>query len=266
MRIELLLIDPQNDFCDPKRNLYVPGADKDMKRLSDMIIRLDKKIHGIHITLDSHHKNDLAHPSFWINSEGKHPDPMITNITEDDLKNGIWKPVNPALFNRMFDYVKELKSSNRYDLTVWVPHCIINTPGACIHSDILKAIDVWCGETKYIDYVTKGSNPLTEHYSAVKAEVVDPSDPTTGLNMPLLETLEKADEVLITGEALSHCVANSVRDIANNFGEDNIKKLVLLEDTSSPVGLPIFKQLADDFVNEMVSRGMRISTTDKYMI
>jgi len=267
MKIELLIIDPQNDFCDPASgSLYVTNAESDMKRLSYLIIRLNKKISQIHITLDSHHKNDLAHPSFWINSNGKHPDPMITNITEDDMKNGVWKPVNPALFNRMFNYVKELKRTGRYDLTVWVPHCIINTPGACINSNILKAIDVWCGETRYVDYVTKGSNPLTEHYSAVKAEVPDPQDPTTQLNMPLLETLQKADEILIAGEALSHCVANTVRDIANNFGEENIKKLVLLEDASSPVGLPVFKQMADDFVNEMIGRGMRISTTDKYMI
>ena len=39
-RIELLVIDPQVDFCDPKGALYVPGAEHDMKRLSAMIRRL----------------------------------------------------------------------------------------------------------------------------------------------------------------------------------------------------------------------------------
>jgi hypothetical protein len=33
----LLVIDPQVDFCDPKGNLYVNGADKDMVRLADMV-------------------------------------------------------------------------------------------------------------------------------------------------------------------------------------------------------------------------------------
>ena len=29
-RIELLIIDPQNDFCDPSGALYVGGAENDM--------------------------------------------------------------------------------------------------------------------------------------------------------------------------------------------------------------------------------------------
>lgn len=33
MKIELLIIDPQNDFCDSNESLYVIGADKDMERL-----------------------------------------------------------------------------------------------------------------------------------------------------------------------------------------------------------------------------------------
>jgi len=41
--------------------------------------------------------------------------------------------------------------------------------------------------------------------------------------------------IALSSQALSHCVANTVRDIANNFGEENIKKLVLLEDTTSLV-------------------------------
>jgi nicotinamidase/pyrazinamidase len=71
--------------------------------------------------------------------------------------------------------------------------------------------------------------------------------------------LKAADEILITGEALSHCVANSIRDIANNFGDDNIKKFVLLEDTSSNVNG--CEKMGQDFVKEMIGRGMKITTT-----
>jgi len=38
-RIDLLIIDPQVDFCDPSGALYVPGAEKDMERLSEMVKR-----------------------------------------------------------------------------------------------------------------------------------------------------------------------------------------------------------------------------------
>jgi len=55
-----------------------------------------------------------------------------------------------------------------------------------------------------------------------------------------------------------------VRDIAEAFGDDSyIKKLVLLEDATSPV--PGFESLQDDFVKEMTARGMQIDTTDKFL-
>ena len=79
-----------------------------------------------------------------------------------------------------------------------------------------------------INLVTKGSNFWTEHYSAVMADVPDPSDPHTMLNTSFINTLKEADIIALSGEAKSHCLANTVRDIANNFGEENISKLVLL--------------------------------------
>ena len=62
MRIELLIIDPQNDFCDPSGALYVPGADKDMDNVADFILAKKDKLDDIHATLDSHHFIDIAHP------------------------------------------------------------------------------------------------------------------------------------------------------------------------------------------------------------
>ena len=63
--------------------------------------------------------------------------------------------------------------------------------------------------------------------------------------------------ILLAGEARSHCLANTVRDIANNFGEDNIKKMYLLEDCTSDV--TGFEQMGKDFITEMVSRGMNLT-------
>jgi len=115
-----------------------------------------------------------------------------------------------------------------------------------------------------VDYVTKGSNLWTEHYSAVQADVPDPTDESTQLNMRLIKTLQEADIIGLSGEALSHCLANSVTDIANNFGDENIKKLVLLEDTASPV--EGFEHLAEDFVQKMTKRGMQVTTSDQFLL
>jgi nicotinamidase-related amidase len=118
-------------------------------------------------------------------------------------------------------------------------------------------------------YVTKGSNLWTEHYSAVQADVPDPQDPSTNLNMGLIETLEKADIILLAGEARSHCLANTVRDIADNFGEESVKKMVLLQDATTDVadqpGSTMYADMGEKFVSDMMARGMQVSTTEEFL-
>jgi len=263
MKTDLLVIDPQVDFCDPNGNLFVQGADKDIERLSHMIDRAWKRIDDIHVTLDSHHVIDIAHSIFWKDSNGKHPSPF-TIITIEDIRNGRWITTNPAFLTRATKYVKELADRGRYQLCIWPSHCLIGSKGATVHPQLFESLCNWeRTEFAMVDYVTKGSNFWTEHYSAVQAEVPDNDDPSTQLNIRLIETLQEADQIGISGQALSHCVANTIRDIANNFGEENIKKFVLLEDTSSPV--TGFENLAEHFVNEMVGRGMKISNSIDFL-
>jgi nicotinamidase-related amidase len=262
--VHLLIIDPQQDFCDPKGALSVPGADEDMKRVATMIDRLGGKFDDIHITLDSHHFVDVAHPVMWKDSSGKHPDPF-TVISASDVADGVWTPVQAGLTKRMIKYVQALEAGGRYPLCIWPPHCLIGSPGHNVVPELFEAIRKWEeGEFAIADYVTKGSNVYTEHYSAVKAEVPDPEDPSTQLNSRLIMTLQDADLVAIAGEAGSHCLANTVRDIAAGFGDDSyVKKLVLLTDGTSPVAT--FEQLQEDFVNEMTGRGMQLSTTTDFL-
>ena len=105
----------------------------------------------------------------------------------------------------------------------------------------------------------KGSNFLTEHYSGLIADVPCDNDPSTKLNTGLLDILSDADEIVLAGEALSHCLANTVQDIAKEFGDDNIKKFTLLTDCSSSVSG--FEKLGKDFVINMSKRGMKLTTT-----
>ena len=266
MNVHLLIIDPQNDFCDPNTGaLYVNGADQDTNRLADMIDRLGSSISDIHVTLDSHHFNDIAHPNWWRDSSGNPPGPF-TIITAADVENQVWTTAVPGLYRRSLDYVKALEANNRYPLCIWPPHCLIGTPGSAVWPRLMKSLNDWAaGEFNTIDFVTKGSNVFTEHYSAVKADVPDPLDPTTQINTRLIDILQSADMIAIAGEASSHCVANTVRDIADAFGNDSyVKKLVFLSDASSPV--TGFEQYSDSFINEMKARGMQISTTADFLV
>lgn len=150
---------------------------------------------------------------------------------------------------------------------IWPPHCLIGEKGNNVHPEFSASYRPWLEAGGVINFVSKGSNFLTEHYSAVKADVADPNDPTTQIQTgegSVIHTLsEKADLIGITGQALSHCVNFTITDIADNFGEDNIKKFVLLEDTSSSV--PGFEQNGDEFVQRMLKRGMQVMTSDKFL-
>lgn len=263
--VHLLMIDPQNDFCTPvgpggeKAALLVGGADQDMSRLAKFITKNQSRLSEINCTLDSHQAVHIAHPTFWRDSKGNHPTPF-TLITEDDVKNGTYAAFNPKWQKKAQDYVSDLARNNRYVLCIWPLHCLIGTWGHSIVPEVADALYKWEIDTfSKVNFVAKGSNLFTEHYSAVQADVIDDDDISTKLNINLIDTLKKADEILITGEALSHCVANTVRDTVARFGNDNVKKFTLLSDTSSNV--TGFESLGQTFVKEMVALGMKVTTT-----
>ena len=265
----LVIIDPQNDFCDPKGTLYVKGAEEDMQRLADFLDSpRGDKIQQISVTLDSHHYFDIAHPIFWVDSAGNNPAPLATMISHDDVMNGVWTPKKPGMLQYAQEYTKKLDENGRYPLMVWPTHCVVGTWGSAIHPTLEAALQRWAARnTTTIGYVAKGNNPLTEHYSAVKADVPHPRDPSTNINTGFIQSLENADNVLIAGEASSHCVLYTVRDIADEFGDTNISKLIMLTDAMSPVEAPgvDFPQMALDFQSDMQDKGLRLSTTDQWM-
>ena len=262
--VHCLLIDPQNDFCDPNGALFVAGADKDMDRAAKMIDRLSDKLEDIHVTLDTHHLVDVAHPIFWKGPDGSHPAPF-TIITLNDVKNGTWVPVKPSLISRMTYYVEQLEKGGKYPLCIWPPHCLIGSSGNCIYSPLYEALTKW-EEKQFamVDYVTKGSNIYTEHYSAVAAEVVAPDDPTTQINTTLINALMEADMIAVAGEAGSHCLNSTVRDVAYAFGDDSyVSKIVLLTDCTSPV--TGFEASQDQFIKDMTAKGMQLSTSVDFL-
>src|SRR5262249_16072215 len=115
-----------------------------------------------------------------------------------------------------------------------------------------------------VDYVAKGSNVMTEHYSAIQADVPDPSDPSTQLNTKIVRALERADGVAIAGEALTHCVPHPVPDVPHAFDDaESVSKLVLLSDASSAI--PGFEPFGDAFVRDLTARGMRTATTAEFL-
>lgn len=260
---QLIIIDPQHDFCNANGSLFVPGAHDDMQRVAAFIERMQNKLTDIHVTLDSHQVVDISHPLWFMDAAGNPPSPF-TIIKEKDMIDRVWMTKKPGLYAATVRYLNALESSGRYPHCIWPEHCRIGTEGATVHPDVNGALQGWMHDKfATVDYVTKGSNPYTEHFSAVQAEVPDPSDPSTQMNTKLVDTLEDADTVILTGEALSHCLANTGRDIVKFASAEFVKKLVLLTDASSNV--PTCDSMGDSFVSDMVALGMRTSTTVDFL-
>ncbi|HEY0586160.1 MAG TPA: cysteine hydrolase [Pseudoduganella sp.] len=256
----LLIIDPQNDFCDlpppAAPALPVPGAHQDMLRLASLIDQGGAGLSAITVTLDSHHRYDVAHPTFWHTADGAAPGPF-TQISAADVRAGRFVPRDPSALPRVLSYLDALESAGRYQLMVWPVHCEIGSWGHNVHDAVRAAYNAWEeGRHAVVAKVGKGSNPWTEHYSAVMAEVPDPTDPDSQLNRELIASLSQADTIYITGEAGSHCVKATTEHIADHIDP---RKLVLVTDCMSPVSG--FETQYLEFAQAMQRRGARLATS-----
>lgn len=282
--VQLVIIDPQQDFMDnPDSALAVPGGNADMIRLAAMVRRLGSRLDDVHVTLDSHHLVDVGHPAMWVGQDGRMAPAPFTAIMSDDIRNHIWTPrfadaKPPALGGEtvrqyMLRYADTLETQGSHLLMVWAVHCLIGSPGHAVQPDLMESLNSWA-TTNFatINFVTKGTNPWTEHYGALQAEVPMANDPSTGLNTRLLETLQAADMVAIAGEAWTHCVKTSVGQIVDNIDPKLVRKLYLLTDCMSaipavPNGGPAldFPAITQKWQNEMVARGMNLTTSTDFL-
>ncbi len=276
--IHLFIIDPQNDFCDLPADwqgtdaltggklapaLPVAGAHADMLRLAEFMNKGSRGLSDITVTLDSHHFVGIERPTFWMKGDGT-PVTPFTQITAADVRAGRFVPRNPRALPRVLAYLDALEAGVRYTLMVWTIHCEIGTWGHGVHAAVRQAYNAWeAREMGVVNKVTKGSNPWTEHYSAVMAEVPDADDPSTQLNRGLIDILLASDEVVVGGEAGSHCVPSTMYHVADEFGAENLAKLVILRDCMSPV--TGFERQFDAFLADMAARGARVTTTADYL-
>lgn len=270
----LLIIDPQNDFCDlpeawrpvdpPSGRRIAPalpvaGAHADMQRLASLIRGAQDSIDGITVTLDSHHRLDIAHPTFWFTGSGGAVAPF-TPITAADVRAGRFRPRDAGALPRALAYLDELEARGRYTLMVWPVHCEIGRWGHNVHADVSAACSAWEEARPAVArMVAKGSNPWTEHYSAVQAEVPDPDDPDTQLNRALIDELDQAESLLVAGEASSHCVRATVEHLVAHLRSGKPGKLTLLTDCMSPVAG--FEAQHEAFLADMRNKGLRLATS-----
>ena len=283
----LLLIDPQNSFCcrvpdkDQQRvhdgELFVPGAWDDMVRVARLIARLGRKLGHIHVTLNSRQLMHVSHPSWFRDANGRQPEPFTimsersgtivgSRFGDDGLLREMeeYTTAIPALLKRTLDYLRKLAEGKRFSHCIWPPHCLIGSPGHGVVAPIMQALLDWCQQRlTTVGFRTRGSNPFVEHFSAVRAEVPDPDDPTTQMDTMMIQELMEADEILIAGEPGSHTVANTVFDIGHSCVDESFfRRCVLLADATSP--LPGYERHQAIFIEMAKAHGMRAATCTDY--
>ncbi len=254
-----LIIDAQFDFCNPKGALYVAGADKDTERLADIITKQGDKIDYICATLDTHHINDIAHPSFWQDANGNFP-PPFTPITYEDIENGTWIPrFAPEIAK---NYVQELENQGQFTHFIWTEHCIIGSKGASIEDVLLQALKNWARNYgKMYHTLQKGIYPYSEHFGIFKAQIPVENQPDTQLNQAFIQILSMYENVYLCGQAKSHCVATSLKQ-AMDFAPILAQKIIVLEDCMSDVpnlghlGEPIYTEARQKGIRFMKSEGL----------
>ncbi len=256
--LSLLLIDAQNTFCIPNFELFVGGrsghgAVDDNVRLSEFIYRNLGNITHITATMDTHLSQQIFHPIFFVDQDGRHPAPY-TDIHVEELRAGKWN-FNSALAPRfqiapeygqqmMIHYAEELERKGKYALTIWPYHAMLGGIGHALAPAIEEAIFFHSiARTAQPDFEIKGDKPFTENYSVIGPEVLTgPMGESLGLRNPkFIQQLQEVDKLYIAGQAKSHCVAWTVSDLLADIQSTDpelARKVYLLEDCSSPVVVP----------------------------
>jgi nicotinamidase-related amidase len=255
VRVHLLLVDMQKDFCFPQGSLYVGGrsgngAIRDNDRTARFIYRALGVITQITCTMDTHYPHQIFSPSFWLTDEGTPPAPH-REVRTDDVRSGKLRP-NPALapyftagnYERLWRqavfYCQELEKSGKYTPYLWPPHCILGSDGHSL-AGVVQEARMFHAYTRIApdDIEMKGDNPLTENYSVLSPEVRSWFDGAAlaERNSAFIARLRQSDAVVIAGQAASHCVKHTIDDLLGSIDESLVRKIYILRDCMSSVAV-----------------------------
>ncbi len=234
----LLLIDPQNDFTDPKGSLYVPGSEQAISNICKFIY--SRKPTDILISQDTHQKFNIGFPLFWDKEELK----PFDKIKIQDILN---EKIKPTKIREEWedDFKRQFKNYENPELTIWPYHCIEGSWGWCFPDSLVKALNDWGlynPEHKQYEVYKKGYIPEIESYSIL-------TDCRFSEEFPdLLDN--DYDKIYIAGFCKDICVAESVKDLSQyDYYKD---KFVFLDNCMATLdktshNLKIYEDLVNNF-------------------
>jgi len=274
VRVAAFGIDVQVAFCTPGASLFVPGAVEDTQRALRWLYTNLDRVTELVFSLDTHRVFQIFHPAWWHDAQGRHPAPL-SPITAADVRAGRWRATRFP--EESLEYCERLEASGRYVLTVWPYHALL---GGLSHALVPAMYEASVFHALARDTPThfemKGENPLTENYSVLAPEVTEVKGQRVGaFNTRLFEKLMTFDRVYVFGQAKSHCVLSTLRDLREHIertDRSRMGRIHILVDAMSPVPAPPleplppaldFPRVAEAAIEELRQAGMRVvRTTD----
>lgn len=259
----LLLVDVQVDFVfpAPTGRLTVGGAIEDTQRTIEWMYRNLSSITKITASLDTHFPYHIFYSTWWVDAEGNPPDPM-TVISVDDVRSGKWK----ARFEPEWSlgYVEQLEAGGKKQLLIWPYHCLEGTSGHQLVPALAEAIMFHSvARDAQPHYLNKGKIMRSEFYSALEPEVKIPDHPQGQRNTGFLESLREYKRIYVAGQALSHCVQETLGSILDYYRDepDMIERVHLLKDCASSISG--FEDVTEKTIQSYADQGIRlIKSTD----
>jgi nicotinamidase-related amidase len=272
VRVAAFGIDAQIGFCSPGASLFVPGAVEDTQRTIEWLYRNLDTITQLHFSLDTHRVFQIFHPAWWVDDDGKHPAPF-TPVTLKDVRDGRWKPImHPA---ECLEYVKKLEATGKYVLTVWPYHTLLGGVSHALLPALMEATMFHSlVRSSQAHFETKGTHAMTENYSVLSPEVRELGGQGVGtFNAAFFKMLMDFDRIYVFGQAKSHCVLSTLRDMQEHIATVDPKlmsKVYILEDATSAVPAPAidplppaldFPRIAEEAFAELRAAGMNLVKT-----
>lgn len=254
----LLVIDPNNDFVDPKGSVYIPGADLAMEKLSKFILTKGDEINSIYLSQNSHLKYHITLKSFWtIGPENKGVDLVPkdnTVISALDVKNQIWLPQFHDYY-KVVEYLEQLEAIGEKNI-IRPDNCIYGSWGWCFPDHLVNSLNEWTmmkGGRGY-SIVQRGLRRERE-MDGIFSYKVPREDYKPAHSGLLVNILINYERILIAGQAKDEIVANTIRTMLNNSLVDIydvLGKLVFLDDLLTPINhnspkLSIYQEAVDKF-------------------
>ncbi|HMR07427.1 MAG TPA: alcohol dehydrogenase catalytic domain-containing protein [Polyangiaceae bacterium] len=268
-RVCVFGIDMQVGFCLPQGSLFVPGAVADTERALGFVYGNLSQITSVVLSQDTHSLGQIFFADFWLDDSGAHPAPF-TVISHSDVASGRFRP--RFFQEEALEYLDRLQRSGRYQLTIWPYHTLRGGLSQAIVPALLEAA-LYHGaarDTRPL-LVEKGMARLTENYSVLSPEVQQLGGAQLGrFDEALFQTLMEHDRIYVMGQAKSHCVLSTLRDLAaraEQLDPSLLAKVHVLVDAMSPVAPPPldplppsldFPALAEAGLRELGERGMRL--------